>query len=346
MLELQKKAKEDADKNRKFEEHNEGKPEKDQEGKCKIQTAQVKGNKGSNANLLLNEGKDADYHVQQGIRKSTMNSLNITSLDKNKEENCKKVIQNERSEEQNESKKEKEQESSFEEEPLEKQQEKEEDVNGEFITDNNINHTLKENNIDSGSNILINDEKDQSYYRLKQGIPRSTKFRSIINIYKCTNRLSSPEKEYNWSRLNTLENHNSQVHNEGKTGKDQEDSIEEELPDQQQQQKDIAGEHELNRVTGEDSLPDNSDHVLNDNDDNCGSKLLIRDENDRNYRITQEIPRSITFRSIINLYKCTNRLSAVEEEYNWNLLIEEDPNTNLSTREDSSNKKNIGCKRK
>ncbi|MCE3214872.1 hypothetical protein HAX54_000191, partial [Datura stramonium] len=36
---------------------------------------------------------------------------------------------------------------------------------------------------------------------------------------------------------------------------------------------------------------------------NYGSKLWARDENTRNYRIMQGIPRSIKFRSINNLYQ-------------------------------------------
>ncbi|XP_055800463.1 uncharacterized protein LOC129869921 [Solanum dulcamara] len=101
---------------------------------------------------------------------------------------------------------------------------------------------------------------------------------------------------------------------------DQKDSFEEELPDQQQQD-DIDGELELNNTTCEDGLPDN-------NIVNYGSKLLTRDEKDGNYRITQGIPRSIKFRSIDNLYKCTPRLSPIEDEYNWNRSTEEDQNVN------------------
>nr|XP_033510583.1 uncharacterized protein LOC117275410 [Nicotiana tomentosiformis] len=51
-----------------------------------------------------------------------------------------------------------------------------------------------------------------------------------------------------------------------------------------------------------------------------------------------------------NFYKCTNRLSPVEDEYNWNLPVGENPNMSIfSTKEDSNiktNKKNVGCKRK
>ncbi|KAH0713650.1 hypothetical protein KY289_009609, partial [Solanum tuberosum] len=306
-----------------------------------------------------------------------------------------------------------------------------------------------DNNIDSGSELSIKVEKDENYYRMKQGKPRKTKFRSIIDIYKLmkfsfisqgNNRLSSSKDEYNGSRLNTLEIKKSELHIEDKRGKDQEgtyeeilhnkhkdinsefasigednlannlnrtmdnnvdntndekdeefhvskgisrkevygpiitickeveneifeepnginiinyqnDSIKEEQSGQQQeeesinslvdtcevaeneifkepngsnikndqkssfeeelprqQQQDIDGESKVNKVTCE--------AILNDNIINCGSKLLTRDEKDENYRVTQGLPRSIKFRSIDNLYKCTDRLSPVEAEFN------------------------------
>ncbi|KAG5576796.1 hypothetical protein H5410_056930, partial [Solanum commersonii] len=360
---------------------------------------------------------------------------------------------------------------------------------------NNINDTLKDNNIDSGSKLSIRVEKDENYYPLKQGKPRKTKFRSIIDIYKGKNRLSSPKDEYNGSHLNTLENKKSEVHIEDERGKDQKgtfeeilpnkqkyingkfksigeyslannlnrtmdnnvgntndekdegcpvskeisrkeqhdpiivickllhnemfeecngsnirkdqnNSFEEELPNQQQQQEninslvdtceeveneifeepnrrnirndqndsfeeellgqqqedeninslvdtcevieneifkepngsniksdqknsfeeelpeqqhqDINGELELKKVTCE--------AILNDNIINCGSKLLTRDEKDGNYHVTQGIPRSIKFRCINNLYKCTERLSSVGAEFSWNLPTKEDSN--------------------
>ncbi|KAH0780691.1 hypothetical protein KY290_000289 [Solanum tuberosum] len=331
----------------------------------------MKENKGSNSKLSIKEGKDADYPVQQRMPDSTMNSLNIidfiiTSLSKNKEKNCKQVIHDERSKEYNESKKEKEQKVSFEEEPLEKQHQQQ-DING------------------------ISDEKDQNYHRLKQGIPRSTKLRSIIDIYKHTKRLSPPEEEYNWShttefeslgdnrsKLSPKENKDEEdhlnkgilerimfqplidlceaiiqkeitgEHNGNETRKDQENSIEDELLEQQQQN--IIGEPELNKVIGEDNLSNNSYRFSNDNGVNCGSKLLTRAENNGNYRITQGLPRSTKFRSISNLYKCTTRLSLVEDEYNWNLSRGkdslEDSNMNCLKKEDSSSKKNFGGKRK
>ncbi|KAG5628902.1 hypothetical protein H5410_000619, partial [Solanum commersonii] len=373
------KKEEDTNKSQNSEEHNRGKFEKGQVGEFKTQIGHMKENKGSNSKLSIKEGKDADYPVQQRMPDSTLNSLNIidfiiTSLSKNKEENC--MIHDERSKEYNESKKEKEHKVSFEEEPLEKQH-KQQDING------------------------ISDEKDQNYHRLKQGIPRSTKLHSIIDIYKHTKRLSPPEEEYNWSHTSTLENQKIKVHNEGKTEKDQvnifeetlpnklkrniihaefeslgdnrsklspkenkdeedhlnkgiserimfqslidlceviiqkeitgehngsetrkdqENSIEEELPEQQQQN--IIGEPELNKVIGEDNLSNNSYRFSNDNGVSCGSKLLTRDANNGNYRITQGLPRSTKFRSISNLYKCTTRLSLVEDEYNWNLSRE------------------------
>ncbi|XP_019255746.1 PREDICTED: myb-like protein X [Nicotiana attenuata] len=410
----------------------------------------------SSSKLLMKDGKDADCEAQQGIPESTLlSSNNIIDPNKspseNKEESYKDVTQNERPPEQNGSKNEKEHEGSFEEELLEKQQQ--EDINGEFdlniVTSDdslpdNSDRTFKDKNIDGGSKLPIRDEKDQDYYRLKQGIPRSIKFRSIIDIYKCSNRLSSPEEEYNWNRLSISKNQKTEVHNKGKMGKDQagssketlheeqkqktihgdfesdivfgedspannssrtiidnnddnrhkrstkdkidqnnqinqsisksamfdslftlceviqnerleehngsktrkgqQDSFEEELLDQQQQN--INGDQfEVNRVTGEDRLSDDLDYNVN-----SGSKLLTRDEKDKKYYIKQGIPRSIKFRSMTNLYKHTNRLSPVEDEYNWSLPIGENPNTSIfSTKEDSTiktNKKKAGCKRK
>ncbi|KAH0743354.1 hypothetical protein KY290_031347 [Solanum tuberosum] len=131
--------------------------------------------------------------------------------------------------------------------------------------------------------------------------------------------------------------------------RDQKDSFEDELPDQQQEQN-INGESDLNKITCEDGIPDNSDRTINDNIINYGSRLLAKDENDGNYHITQGIPRSTKFCSINNLYKCTSRLSPIEDEYyNWNRSTEEDPNLNHLAKDDSSiktNEKNVGCERK
>ncbi|XP_055815405.1 uncharacterized protein LOC129885230 [Solanum dulcamara] len=448
-FELQKKEKENANKNQISEEYNGCEFKKDQDGEYKMQTGQIKKNEGSTSKRPIKEGKDAYYHVQQGIRVDSSNTidLTITSLDKSKEKSYKKVIQNERSKEYNESKKIKERVVSFEEERFEKQQQQQqqqEDINDEFELNiltssdslpDNTNHILKDNNIDSDSKLPINDETDQNYYRLKQGVPRSTKFHSIIDIYKHTKRLSSSEQEYNWSCLSTLEKQKSEVHNEGKMGKDQVNTIKEILPNKQKQKIihgdfESLGEHrqednsnhilmednidnrsnlsmkekkdeddhlnkglsestlfkslfdlgeviiqyetsrsevpdgsitrkdhedsieeeqqqQPNNIIGEDSLPKiNPDCVLNGNDANCGSKLLTRDENGGNYRITQGLPRSIKFRSISNLYECTTRLSPVEDEYNWNLRRGEDSIMNHLKKEDSSGKKNFGCKRK
>ncbi|XP_049414621.1 uncharacterized protein LOC125877338 [Solanum stenotomum] len=129
---------------------------------------------------------------------------------------------------------------------------------------------------------------------------------------------------------------------------DQNDSFEEEVADQQQEE-DINGDSDLNKITCEDGLPDNSDRIINVNIINYGSRLLARDENDGNYHITQGIPRSTKFRSIDNLYKCTSRISPIEDEYNWNFPTKEDPNMNHLANEYSSiktNEKNVGCERK
>ncbi|KAG5632058.1 hypothetical protein H5410_003775, partial [Solanum commersonii] len=220
----------------------------------------MKENEGSNSKRPIKDGKYANYHVQQGIRESKMNSSNtieltITSLDKNQQESCKEVIKNERSKEYNESINEKEQDGSQWEEPFEAQQHQQpEDFNGglehTIITSNDslpkdTDLIRKDNNTDSGSKVFIIDEKDQNYCRLKQGVPRSIKFRSIINIYKVFQTI--------------LKN----------------------------------GEPEVKKVKEEESLSQDFDRVLNDNGANCSSKLLTRDKNEENYRITQDIPRSL-----------------------------------------------------
>ncbi|KAH0651791.1 hypothetical protein KY284_031703 [Solanum tuberosum] len=136
--------------------------------------------------------------------------------------------------------------------------------------------------------------------------------------------------------------------NKSNIRRDQKDFVEEELPDQQQEEN-IDGESDLNKITCEDGIPDNFDRIINDNIINYGSRLLAKDKNDGNYPITQGIPRSTKFRSIDNLYKCTSRLSPIKDEYNWNRPTEEDPNMNHLANEDSSsktNEKNVGCERK
>ncbi|KAH0724485.1 hypothetical protein KY285_000311 [Solanum tuberosum] len=279
-----------------------------------MQSGQKKKNKRSNSKLLIKEGVDADDHVQQGVPDSMVNSSSLidfiaVSLEKNKEESCKRVLQNERSEERSESKKEKGQHGSFEKEELEKQQQRE-GINGES------DHTLMEESIDK---------------LIKEIIPESSKFDSLLDLCEVA-----------------IQNEITKERDGSKTTKDQEDSIQEKL------QQDITGEPELNKVTGEDSLSNNPDHLLNENDVNPGSKLLTRDENDGTYRIMQGIPKSKIFRSISNLYKCTTSLSPVENEYNWTLRRRkdswEDPNMNREDftmkKEDSSNKKNSGDKRK
>ncbi|KAK4734173.1 hypothetical protein R3W88_008434 [Solanum pinnatisectum] len=136
-----------------------------------------------------------------------------------------------------------------------------------------------------------------------------------------------------------------------KKKREQSDFFEEKTPQNQQQEEecDINGKLELNRITCEDSLPDNFGHILKDSNANYGSKLWRRDEKDGNYCIMQGIPRSIKFRSINNLYKCTNRISPVEDEYTWNLSSDEDSIMILSIKEEPSiitDEDNVGCKRK
>ncbi|OIT27580.1 hypothetical protein A4A49_38449 [Nicotiana attenuata] len=206
--------------NQRFEVQNEGKMKKDQVGSSKETLPKKQKQKGddfesniilsknsvsrnpnhalrdnnidNNSKLLMKDGKDIDYHVQQGIPASAMlSSKNIIDLNKppneNEEESCKEVIQNKRPLEHNGSINEKEQEGSFEEELPEKQQQEQD--NGEP----EVNRVTCEDrlpddldyNVNSGSKLLTRDEKDKKYY-IKQGIPRSIKFRCMTNLYKET----------------------------------------------------------------------------------------------------------------------------------------------------------------
>lgn len=45
-----------------------------------MQTGQIKKNEGNTLKCPIKEGKHADYHVQQGIRESTVDSSNTTDL--------------------------------------------------------------------------------------------------------------------------------------------------------------------------------------------------------------------------------------------------------------------------
>ncbi|KAG5595901.1 hypothetical protein H5410_037133 [Solanum commersonii] len=99
-----------------------------------------------------------------------------------------------------------------------------------------------------------------------------------------------------------LESEKFKQYSESNRRRDLKDSFEDELPDQQQEEN-INGESDLNKITCEDGIPDNSDRIINDNIINYGSRLLAKDENDGNYHITQGIPRSTKFRYIDNFYK-------------------------------------------
>ncbi|TMW91373.1 hypothetical protein EJD97_014420, partial [Solanum chilense] len=118
-----------------------------------------------------------------------------------------------------------------------------------------------------------------------------------------------------------LESEKFKEYSEINISRDQNDSFVEELLDERKEI--IDGEPDINKITCEADIPDNSDHIMNENI-NYGSRFLAKDENGGNYRITQGMPRSIKFRSINNIYKCTLRLSPIEDEYNWNRPIEED----------------------
>nr|XP_019070331.1 uncharacterized protein LOC104648452 [Solanum lycopersicum] len=124
-----------------------------------------------------------------------------------------------------------------------------------------------------------------------------------------------------------LESEKFNERNESNIRWDQEDSFEKEHPDQQQEGN-IDGESNLNQIACEDGNPDNYHHIIKNNIINYGSRLLAKDENGGNYHFTQGLPRSTKFRSIGNLYKCTSRLSPIEDEYNWNHLTKKDPNMN------------------
>ncbi|OIT06014.1 hypothetical protein A4A49_52506 [Nicotiana attenuata] len=125
-----------------------------------------------------------------------------------------------------------------------------------------------------------------------------------------------------------IQNQGSEVQNDGKTGKDQVGSSKETLPEKQKQKGD---DFESNIVLGESSLADNSNRALRDNHVDSNSKLPMKDGKGADC-------------------ECTNRLSPVEDEYNWSLPIGENPNMSIfSIKEDSTiktNKKNAGCKRK
>ncbi|XP_060197177.1 uncharacterized protein LOC132626352 isoform X2 [Lycium barbarum] len=265
MLEVQKKEKEDGNKNKKFEEHNEGKPEKDQEGECKMHTGQAKENEVSDLKLLIKEGKEANYHVLQGIPESTIScsniiDLNITSLDKNKEESCKRVIQNERSEEHNGCKEKNDQEGCFKGEPLEKQEEREEDITVSFNMlelqkkekqDGNKNKKFEahnegerkmqtgQENENEGRNpkLPIKVGKDVDYHVL-QGILECT-----INSSNITNRnITSLDKNKEECFKRVIHNERSEERYGSKNKKEQEGSFEEEsLEKQQEKEGDING---------------------------------------------------------------------------------------------------------
>ncbi|KAJ8529841.1 hypothetical protein K7X08_036676 [Anisodus acutangulus] len=86
--------------------------------------------------------------------------------------------------------------------------------------------------------------------------------------------------------------------------------------------------------------------LYQDTDAGSGSKLPIRDEED--HRLKQGKPKKRKFHSISDLYKYTDRLSSVEDEYNWSIPAGENPNMNISIKEDSgigTNKKNAEIRR-
>ncbi|KAM3328567.1 hypothetical protein P3S68_033259 [Capsicum galapagoense] len=178
--------------------------------------------------------------------------------------------------------------------------------------------------------------KDKS--RKDQGTPEDTMLSS--NIIDLT--------------IKVTQNERPEEKNEGKKQREQEDSLEEDMsqnhhPQQQQNQHEKNDVAELNKVSCEYIFSNNFDRILYDSYANYGSKLWIGNKKDGHYQIRRGIPRSIKFRSITNLYKCTRRISPVEDEYKWNPSTEKDSNMNISTKEDSNmitNKENIGCKRK
>ncbi|OIT07636.1 hypothetical protein A4A49_63313, partial [Nicotiana attenuata] len=267
------------------------------------------------------------------------------SQKKNKKDTSKKMIQNQRSKVQNDGKTGKDQAGSSKETLPVKQKQKGDDfqsniVLGESSLADNSNRALRDNNVDSSSKLLMKDGKDADC-EAQQGIPEST----LLSSNNIIDPNKSPSENKEESYKDVTQNERPPEQNGSKNEKEHEGSFEEELLEKQQQE-DINGDQfEVNRVTGEDRLSDDLDYNVN-----SGSKLLTRDEKDKKYYIKQGIPRSIKFRSMTNLYKHTNRLSPVEDEYNWSLPIGENPNTSIfSTKEDSTiktNKKKAGCKRK
>ncbi|KAH0715065.1 hypothetical protein KY284_007970 [Solanum tuberosum] len=161
-------------------------------------------------------------------------------------------------------------------------------------------YDFQDNSIDSGSEFSIKVEKDENYYRLKQGKPRKTKFRSIIDIYKLmkfsfisqgNNRLSLSKDEYNGSRLNTLEIKKFELHIEDKRGKDQEGTSEEILHNKH---KDINSKSESN---GEDNPSNNLNRTMDNNVDNTN------DEKDEEFHVSKGISRKEVYGPVITICK-------------------------------------------
>ncbi|KAH0689482.1 hypothetical protein KY289_016840 [Solanum tuberosum] len=347
-----KQEKEDV-KKKKSEEHDEGKFKKNQEDsfkktlsnkerrktiheECKMQSGQVKWNQGSSSKSSMTEGKDVDNHVQQKIRENAMFSSNIIDLTikKEKEDAKKKTF-----EEHNESKSKKDQEDSLKKTLPNKEKQK-------TIHECKMQSGQVKWNPGSSLTSLMTEGKDLDNH-LQQEIRENAMFSS--DIIDLTIKLVDKNKKKTYKKV--TQNERLEEKKEIKKQREQSDFFEEKIPQNQQQQQecDINGKPELNRVTCEDSLSDNFGRILKDSNANYGSKLWRRDEKDGNYCIMKGIPRSIKFRSINNLYKCTNRISPVDDEYTWNLSSDEDSIMILSIKEEPSiitDEDNVGCKRK
>ncbi|KAM3377613.1 hypothetical protein P3S68_010026 [Capsicum galapagoense] len=76
-----------------------------------------------------------------------------------------------------------------------------------------------------------------------------------------------------------------------------------------------------------------NDSNIQDNDAGSGSKLPVRDEEGHHVKKGISKKKKIKFHSITDLYKCTDRLSPVEDEYNLSFPAGKIPNTDISVKE-------------
>ncbi|KAK4736677.1 hypothetical protein R3W88_000374 [Solanum pinnatisectum] len=178
-----------------------------------MQSEQKKKNKGRNSKLPI-KGVDADDHAQQGVPNSIANSSNLIDFIAMSLEKI--IEENCKKTLQNERSKECSQ--------SQKEKEQQESFEEEALEkqqqkEGESNYTLMEESIDN-----LN----------KEIIPENVKIESLFDLCEVAIQIGITEER-----------------DGSKTTKDQEDSIQEKLSEQQQQQQDIIGETELNKVTSE-----------------------------------------------------------------------------------------------